>query len=134
MPGYAAIQSWFVQAVPAVHKYITLPDTRSVSARFRVLTPTNSLAIPNLGSCQFYLSFADQDVSTPCQMGISLTNFWKRVDITTPTPLFDPATYRAPVIRGFNEYAVGDAKYGADYNADFVRHIPLHLLQSETRC
>jgi hypothetical protein len=67
-------------------------------------------------------------------MGISLTNFWKRVDITTPTPLFDPATYRAPVIRGFNEYAVGDAKYGADYNADFVRHIPLHLLQSETRC
>ncbi|KAI7530567.1 hypothetical protein KC317_g20037, partial [Hortaea werneckii] len=35
MPGYASVQSWFVQAVPALSKYMTVGDSHTVTCRLK---------------------------------------------------------------------------------------------------
>lgn len=126
MPGYAAVQSWFVQAVPALGKYLTLDDTRTITCRLKIVAPGNSLHVTSKTALH-YLSFSPNDVISPCQFSVDTTivnstfpNFWIRSKISSELRLFSPQSYRAPVIRGFDEFRVGGGQFGSEYNDDFA--------------
>ncbi|RMY73288.1 hypothetical protein D0863_03958 [Hortaea werneckii] len=128
MPGYASVQSWFVQAVPVLSKYMTVGDSHTVTCRLKVINPTNSLHVKNEdGKARHYLGFQKDDVVSPCQNTTDTTiingqcpNFWIRLDYTTERRLFEPQTFRAPVLRGFDNYSVGGPKFGSQYNEAFA--------------
>ncbi|KAI7161520.1 hypothetical protein KC349_g2699 [Hortaea werneckii] len=128
MPGYELVQSWFVQAVPALSKYMTVGDSHSVTCRLKVVSPTNSLHVKNEnGKARHYLGFQKDDVVSPCQNTTDTTiingqcpNFWIRLDYTVERRLFEPQTFRAPVLRGFDNYDVGGSKFGAQYGDAFA--------------
>lgn len=65
MPGYEASQMWFVQAIPALSKYIRLNAAFSANVRFKVESPTNSMAVENVGNAVFYLGFNQGTTVTP---------------------------------------------------------------------
>lgn len=125
MPGYEAVQSWFVQAVPALSNYMVLDQGHECKARFRVMSPTNSLSVVNDGgNASFYLGHDFARPVTPRLNGVNgpATNiFWLRIDTTEDDPIFNPATYRAPSILGYDKYSVEGIPYGAEYNAAFVK-------------
>lgn len=124
MPDYEKVQSWFVQAVPALNKYIRLGPALSVNVRFKVETPTNSLSVENRGNAIFYLGFKPSSVTTPRLNGMEASSgdgYWIRVDVKETHVLFHPASFRAPCLHGFDNFAVGDAPFGSKYNAEFVR-------------
>lgn len=125
MPGYAAVQSWFVQAVPALNRYIVINEGHECRVRLRVMSPTNSLSIPNAGqNASFYLGHDPAGSITPRLNGIDTSSqdvFWFRIDTQEDIPIFNPATYRAPAIFGYDNFDVGGTKYGADYNTEFVK-------------
>ncbi|KXJ88991.1 hypothetical protein Micbo1qcDRAFT_206580 [Microdochium bolleyi] len=123
MPGYEAVQSWFVQAVPALSRYMTLDEAHECRVRLRVTAPTNSMMIRNeAGSASFYLGHDPAGTVTPRLNRVNTTdNFWVRLDIAEEIPIFNPATYRAPAIFGYENYDVGGAKYGSEYNIEFVQ-------------
>ncbi|KAI6791601.1 hypothetical protein KC363_g3337 [Hortaea werneckii] len=128
MPGYAPVQSWFVQAVPALSKYMTVGDSHTVTCRLKVVSPTNSLHVKNEnGKARHYLGFQKDDVVSPCQNTTDTTiingqcpNFWIRLDYTVERRLFEPQTFRAPVLRGFDNYDVGGNKFGSQYSEAFA--------------
>lgn len=128
MPGYASVQSWFVQAVPALSKYMTVGDSHTVTCRLKVVSPTNSLHVKNEnGKARHYLGFQKDDVVSPCQNTTDTTiingqcpNFWIRLDYTVERRLFEPQTFRAPVLRGFDNYDVGGSKFGSQYSEAFA--------------
>ncbi|KAI7365466.1 hypothetical protein KC354_g4884 [Hortaea werneckii] len=128
MPGYASVQSWFVQAVPALSKYMTVGDSHTVTCRLKVVSPTNSLHVKNEnGKARHYLGFQKDDVVSPCQNTTDTTiingkcpNFWIRLDYTVERRLFEPQTFRAPVLRGFDNYDVGGNKFGSQYSEAFA--------------
>lgn len=72
MPGYTQVQSWFVQAIPALTKYITLDDGHSVTARLKVVSPTNSLVKGDGDNAMYYLGHGG-DCVTPYRNGINYT-------------------------------------------------------------
>ena len=128
MPGYAAVQSWFVQAVPALNRYMTVNDGHECKARLRITSPTNALSIYNPGSNVSYYLGHDASLSVTPRLngvdGTSIDSFWVRVSISENIPIFNPATYRAPAIFGYENFDVGKSKYGkygAEYNSDFVK-------------
>ncbi|KAH7038402.1 uncharacterized protein B0I36DRAFT_235984 [Microdochium trichocladiopsis] len=124
MPGYEAVQSWFVQAVPALSRYMMLNEAHECKARLRVMAPTNSMMLRNEGgSASFYLGHDPAGTITPRLNHVSTVegNFWYRVDMTEDIPIFNPATYRAPAIFGYENYNVGGAKYGSEYSTEFVK-------------
>jgi hypothetical protein len=125
MPEYSAVQTWFIQAVPALNDYFTLDDTHSTIVRFRVQSPTNSLMVSNQrGNTAHYLGFRENQTSTPCQNTIhTMTkkeDFWIRIDSQISKTLFELKTFRAPVLRGFANYNIGGVQFGANYNGDFA--------------
>lgn len=123
MPGYQAAQLWFVQAVPSLSKYIRLNSALSTNVRFEVESPTNSLAIANQGNTSFYLGYDPSINVTPRLNGrknVYDDGFWHRVDLAEERVLFSPATYRAPVLKGFTNYDVGGALFGSKFNEAFV--------------
>ncbi|KAK5110589.1 hypothetical protein LTR85_000989 [Meristemomyces frigidus] len=127
MPGYEPVQSWFVQAVPALSKYMTLDASHTVTCRFKVQSPTNALHVRNEnGKARHYLGFGG-DVVSPCMNSTDTTVingicpfFWIRVDATVEKRLFEPWTYRAPVIHGFDDYDVDGTKFGAKFSDSFA--------------
>jgi hypothetical protein len=108
MDGYQDVKACFVQAVPAVSKFIELDDSRQTMTRFRLTAPLNSLSLekedPNAG---YYLGHdAGHDtVGTDGQKGktgvtpqllpvdTTIENFWFRVDVKTAAAMFTPQTY-----------------------------------------
>lgn len=109
MPGYEAVQRWFVQVIPALSKYISLDNTLKTTARFKVLSPTNSLSIEDDPTALHYLGFTNGETITPRLQGRRDTfqTFWQRIDIDHSQVIFGPATYRAPVIQGFSKNVSG---------------------------
>jgi hypothetical protein len=123
MPGFEKVQSWFVQAIPAVNKYIRLDAALSVNVRFKVLAPTNSLSVENRGNALFYLGFKPGTTTTPRLNGYESSTgigYWARVDVQQTFVLFSPASFRAPCLHGFDNFSVGDAPFGSKYNPEFV--------------
>jgi len=54
-----------------------------------------------------------------------VVNFWDRIDLEENKVLFSPSTYRAPVIHGFKNFAVGDdGPFGSKLNSEFVSTAP----------
>jgi hypothetical protein len=123
MTGFEKVQSWFVQAIPAVNKYIRLDAALSVNVRFKVLAPTNSLSVENRGNALFYLGFKPGTTTTPRLNGYESSTgigYWARVDVQQTFVLFSPASFRAPCLHGFDNFSVGDAPFGSKYNPEFV--------------
>jgi hypothetical protein len=123
MPGFEKVQSWFVQAIPALNKYIRLDAALSVNVRFKVLAPTNSLSVENRGNALFYLGFKPGTTTTPRLNGYESSTgigYWARVDVQQTFVLFSPASFRAPCLHGFDNFSVGDAPFGSKYNPEFV--------------
>lgn len=127
MPGYEAVQSWFVQAVPTVSKYVALGRSRKVLARFKVIAPLHDLCLPITGdsSVVHYLCSNPTFNSSPMDVPQMITKdlFWVRQVSTTQHTIFQPQTYRAPVLQGFQDFNIGassDTKYGVLYNNDFA--------------
>ncbi|EUC28058.1 hypothetical protein COCCADRAFT_64920, partial [Bipolaris zeicola 26-R-13] len=123
MPGYESAQSWFVQALPALNKYVRLDSSMAVNVRFKVQTPTNSLSVENPGDALFYLGFDTKSSTTPRLNGITQKTEespWARVDYTTDIVIFHPTTFRAPCLHGFQNFQVGTAPFGSIYNAEFA--------------
>lgn len=131
MPEYESAQSWFVQALPALNKYVRLDSSMAVNVRFKVQTPTNSLSVENPGDALFYLGFDTKSSTTPRLNGITQKTEespWARVDYTTDIVIFHPTTFRAPCLHGFQNFQVGTAPFGSIYNAEFVSQDPrFHL-------
>jgi hypothetical protein len=126
MPGFEKVQSWFVQAIPALNKYIRLDAALSVNVRFKVLAPTNSLSVENRGNALFYLGFKPGTTTTPRLNGYESSTgigYWARVDVQQTFVLFSPASSRAPCLHGFDNFSVGDAPFGSRYNPEFVSYI-----------
>ncbi|KAF4340765.1 hypothetical protein FBEOM_5326 [Fusarium beomiforme] len=104
IPGYAAVQSWFVQAVPALSRYLTLDEAQECKVRFNVLSPLN------------------EDLIAPRLTTVGKENeFWKRFDTEDKTPIFSPSEYRGPAIYGYDNSFIGINKYNSGYNADFLK-------------
>lgn len=122
MHPFEQVQTWFVQAVPALNRYIRLDPGFSANVRFKVLAPTNNLSIANTGNSVYYLGFDPATAATPRLNGQHTVreDFWQRVDMQETYVLFNPATYRSPLLQGFNDFAVGNAPYGSAYNSKFV--------------
>jgi hypothetical protein len=123
MPGYEKVQSWFMQAVPAVNKYIRLDAGLSVHVRFKVQTPTHGLSMDNDGTALFYMGFKPASTTTPRLNGQASTSgpgFWDRVDYGETHVLFNPASFRAPCLHGLKDFSVGGAPFGTVYNEEFV--------------
>lgn len=123
MPDFEGVQGWFVQAVPALQKYIRLNSALSTNVRFKVLSPTNNLSVENLGNSLYYMGFDPATTTTPRLNGLRQTYgtpFWERVDIKETHVLFHPASFRAPCLHGFADFNVGDAPFGSKYNSKFV--------------
>jgi hypothetical protein len=59
IPGYAAVRSWFMQAVPALSKYISLPPSREVNLRFKLTEPINQLSLSYLKKAKDYYTSGD---------------------------------------------------------------------------
>ena len=119
MLGYAAVQSWFVQVVSALTKYITLDAGHSVNARLKVKSPTKGLHLESQGSTH-YLGHAG-DAVTPYMFSVhsAADAFWSRIDIKQQSVLFEPKTYRSPVIRGSSNDKSGD--WSSTYDAYFAK-------------
>lgn len=123
MPEYDAVQSWFVQAVPALNQYMTLDAGHQCKARLRVTAPGNSLMITNNGSdASFYLGHDPSNAVTPRLSSVDTAEgkFWERHGVMLSEPIFHPTTYRAPAIFGYNISSVGDAPYGSKYNKEYA--------------
>jgi hypothetical protein len=110
MPSFEKIQMWFMQAMPAIQNYIRLNTAMSVNVRFKVLTPTNSLSIENLGNSVYYLGFQPFAATVPRLNGKHEAHdrMWERVDLQTTHVLFHPPSYRAPALYGFENFGVSD--------------------------
>lgn len=125
MTGFEAVQSWFVQAIPALSQYMVLDRSHECKARLRVVSPTNSLSITNTGgNAAFYLGHDASRAVTPRLNGLNSSSqdlFWIRVDRSEDVPIFNPPTYRAPAIIGYQNHDIEGVKYGAEYNAAFVK-------------
>ncbi|KAH7118725.1 hypothetical protein B0J11DRAFT_582534 [Dendryphion nanum] len=123
IPGYREVKSWFIQAVPAISKYIELDDSRQVMARFRLTAPTNGLSKQNEADPSYYLGHDPSAFggSKPRLMGVDRLNFWGRmIEYPTEIALFGPANFRAPVLQGYSKSIVGGTPFGAQYNAEFT--------------
>lgn len=44
-----------------------------------------------------------------------------RVDVSEDIPIFDPPTWRAPTILGYDKFDVEGTPYGVEYNAAFLK-------------
>jgi hypothetical protein len=118
MDGYQDVKACFVQAVPAVSKFIELDDSRQTMTRFRLTSPLNSLSLeksddPNPG---YYLghdaghdAVPGPDGKTPksgvtpqlLPIDTTIENFWIRIDVKTAPSMFTPETYAlSPVALG----------------------------------
>ncbi|KAH7021611.1 uncharacterized protein B0I36DRAFT_367981 [Microdochium trichocladiopsis] len=110
--------------LPALSRYMTLNAAYQCKARLRVMSLTKSLIITNAGSnASFYLGHDPAGNVTPRQNGVYLSStavFWVRIDVTD-VPIFNPATYRAPAILGYDKFDAKGAKYGSEYNEEFVK-------------
>lgn len=121
IPGYEAVPSWFVRAVPALSRYITLDEAHGCKARFRVMSPTHALSKKNSnGDVSFYLGHDPTKTATPRLNGLDTRTFWNRLEESDEVTIFQPATYRAPAILGYVNFEVGSARYGAAYDKEFV--------------
>ncbi|KAF5020573.1 hypothetical protein F66182_7405 [Fusarium sp. NRRL 66182] len=128
MPGLEAVQSWFVQAVPALSRYMTLNGAHECKARLRVMSPTNSLSMHNSGvNTSFYLGHNPSKAVNPRLGGVDTSShevYWLRIDVSSDISIFNPATYQAPAIMGYDDFKVGkpesDVLYGSEYNAEFA--------------
>ena len=140
MPSYGAVQLWFVQAIPALSKYIRLNAALATHVRFKVVSPTEvspkngQSAIADAGSAMYYLGYDQNTSITPQIQGKSTLADagFIRIDIEFSEPLFNPATFRAPVIHGYQDFNVGDRPYGSIYNKEFVS--AFRLLNSAPSC
>ena len=47
--------------------------------------------------------------------------FWMRIDVSEDIPIFNPPTWRAPTILGYDKFDVEGTPYGAEYNAAFLK-------------
>ncbi|KAH7184519.1 uncharacterized protein B0J16DRAFT_241459, partial [Fusarium flagelliforme] len=104
IPGFEAVPSWFVRAVPALNRYITLDQDHGCKARFRVMSPTDS----SNGNASYYLGHNPNLPVTPQPNKPYLTG------------TFQPDTYQAPAILGYEDFKDGKANFATEYNAQFV--------------
>ena len=104
---------------------MVLDQGHECKARFRVNAPTNSLSKSNVGNnVSFYLGHDAKNPVTPCLNGVyggSAEVFWLRVRRDQDIPIFNPPTYQAPAILGYENFEVGDTAYGAAFNQAFVQ-------------
>ena len=123
--GYEAVQFWFVQAVPAFSQYIRLDEAHQCRARLKVITSTNSLSISNAGNgACFYLGHDAAKSVTSRRYDVNprvADVFWVRLDVSDDIPIFNPPTYRAPTIFGYDKFDVEGTFYGVAYNIGFVK-------------
>lgn len=130
MPGFEAVQSWFVQAIPAVSRFFNLDSSQKVTCRLKVTSPGNSLQKENTNPSlvQHYLAFHPDDICSPCLTHVDTSisygqflGYWSRMETDVATRLFHPLTYRSPSLRGINKWDFGGegTKFGAKYNQEF---------------
>lgn len=142
--GYEHVRDYFVQAVPALSKYIELDEGRQVKTRLRLTSPMHGLSYCDSTNPAYYLSHAPGGTATPKLMyleGTTSATAWGNNNDPFPSmpklPLFHPArfeiqlphllhmsltpiSFHAPVIQGYESNMVGSQPYGVDYDQSFV--------------
>ncbi|KAJ5653740.1 hypothetical protein N7490_000743 [Penicillium lividum] len=122
MPGYEHVHSWFLRAVPALSKYLVIPNSRTLHVRFRVAgLPGSSLETIAQTKSQAYLGVDPQKPPMPMRTGMrftqpesevhksikgtfgalntaDLTTTTRQVDIYTQESLFFPSVTQSPVL------------------------------------
>jgi hypothetical protein len=99
IPGYGDVRSLFIQAVPALSKYIELTSARNVITRLRLTYPLNNLSLSGMDKTfeAYYLGHNPESTVTPIQMGVHTDEksfmYWtEMVQYAEEIPLFSPAT------------------------------------------
>ncbi|KAK6541560.1 hypothetical protein TWF694_007365 [Orbilia ellipsospora] len=120
IPGLQNVSGYFMRAVPALTKYIEMPPSKEIKARFKLVTPTSNLALGN--DALYYLGHEFGRTSTMPGLN-SLkrqTVGWLQIDYKIKIPLFSPSTTRAPVLQGYKNNLVGDKMFGTTYTKEFA--------------
>lgn len=122
--GYGDVKSYFIQAVPALSKYIELDDSRQVMARFRLAAPLNNLPLKDQKNASYYLGHVSNAPITPRLMAVNtidLSQFWNTmIEYKDEKPLFNPRTFRAPVLLGYADNRVGSTYFGSKYELEYT--------------
>jgi hypothetical protein len=96
LPGYSQVKNYFVQAVPALSKYIELTATREVKIRLQLSSPTNQLSLSNLQTVRspiYYLGHSNEANVAPrfhAIKSLSEQGFWDMVEDNSEL-MFTPA-------------------------------------------
>ena len=96
MDGYQDVKACFVQAVPAVSKFIELDDSRQTMTRFRLTSPLNSLSLEKVAANPgYYLGHDTSRNVMPQLLPVysSVEDFWLRIDVATAESMFSPEAY-----------------------------------------
>ncbi|KAF2811812.1 uncharacterized protein BDZ99DRAFT_414359 [Mytilinidion resinicola] len=124
IPGYEDVKSYFIQAVPALSKYIELDESRQVMTRFRLTAPLNGLSLKDKPNPAYYLGHKPTSSTTPRMMSVNtadISRFWGlMIEYSEETPLFNPKTFRAPVLLGYTDNKVGSTYFGAKYEPEYT--------------
>ncbi|KAK3367914.1 hypothetical protein B0H63DRAFT_404760, partial [Podospora didyma] len=128
--GYAAVRSWFIQAMPTLSRYIELPPSKEVSLRFKVNTPTTQLSLSylkqgtpeqRLSDPIYYFGHTKDSMVRPVENSVNMrVNFWSQMDMEAAKPLFSPQSYRAPVLLGYPGNKVGDSAFGTEFSQEYT--------------
>ncbi|KAK6508955.1 hypothetical protein TWF481_003723 [Arthrobotrys musiformis] len=125
LPGLEKVSGYFMMAVPALAKYIEMPPSREIKARFKLLSPTTNLSIGS--DALYYLGheFGCTTVMPSLNGRMQAKNDiygYKviQVDYLVKQPLFSPSTTRAPVLQGYSNNFVGDKMFGTSYTKEFL--------------
>ena len=96
-PGYEKVRSYFVQAIPALSRYVTLDEGHREVVRLKLVAPLNNLSLDGQPFPAYYLGHKRDVMCTPRLMGVSgqVEDFWTAVEYTQELPLFSPKTYVA---------------------------------------
>ncbi|KAJ9634366.1 hypothetical protein H2199_009024 [Coniosporium tulheliwenetii] len=126
IPGYREVKGWFIQAIPAVSKFIELDESRQVMTRFRLMAPLNNLSLKDRqGDAAYYLGHTPQVPATPRLMSLDVKtfgNFWNgMIEYKEEIPLFSPRSYHAPVLLGVLDNKVGSVDFGTKYNEEYAQ-------------
>ncbi|KAJ9636432.1 hypothetical protein H2199_008107 [Coniosporium tulheliwenetii] len=126
IPSYREVKGWFIQAIPAVSKFIELDESRQVMTRFRLMAPLNNLSLKDRqGDAAYYLGHTPQVPATPRLMSLdvkTLGNFWNgMIEYKEEIPLFGPRSYQAPVLLGILDNKVGSVEFGTKYNEEYAQ-------------
>ncbi|EYB21882.1 hypothetical protein FG05_11539 [Fusarium graminearum] len=105
IPGFEAVPSWFVRAVPALSRYITLDQDHGCKARFRVMSPPGG----GNSNVSYYLDHDPNKIVTSPHLN--------RLHVAS---IFQPETHQALAILGYENSRDGKANFATEYNAQFI--------------